>query len=95
MLDLTPHPVFYFDARFHYRPLLLKPAQERLAARYRLPGWKCMNVRPDHSPVGKDGNRRTLSAIIGILKQAHPDMKSFSFPKIEAILSSAGQISKF
>lgn len=45
--------------------------------------------------IGKDVKGRTLSGIIGNLQQAHPDMRSFSFPKIEAVLSSAGKISKF
>lgn len=45
--------------------------------------------------IGKDRQGRKLAAIISTLKIAHPNLRSFSFPKIGAVLSNANKTSNF
>lgn len=43
--------------------------------------------------IGKDRQGRKLAAIINALKAAHPNLRSFTFPQIEAVLSNHNKTS--
>jgi hypothetical protein len=45
--------------------------------------------------IGKDHQGRKLAAIIGTLKAKHPNLRSFAFPNIQAVLSNASKASNF
>lgn len=48
-----------------------------------------------NSIISKDRQGRTLAGIISTLKSTHPNLRSFTFPNIQALLSNAKKASYF
>jgi hypothetical protein len=53
------------------------------------------NVIHLNNIIGKDHQKRKLTAIIGTLKTAHPNLRNFAFPNIQALLFNANKTSNF
>ncbi len=53
------------------------------------------NVIHLNNIIGKDRQGRKLTAIIGTLKAAHPNLRNFAFPNIQVLLSNANKTSNF